>query len=309
MACCVAWCASLRQHATAGCGPAPAGGLNHWDGARWSSFSAGNGLAPGAITAVAERGSDRLGWKLGRRAERVARDAGGQTYRAHHSPLPGDWISALASDDDGAVDGYVWRGVWLDWRTRTWTTYKRTNSGLPSDWITCLLADGRGGVWVGTERAGLAHLDAQWTVAAACRLPDRAMATNPHVTALARRVTNCGWGRTMAWPFMDLASPVERCYAKAGLPAQSGDALLAGAESEVWIGTDGGLGRWRAGRVQVLHRARRPAPERGQHAGPGCARAPLGRHRGPRPGRAGAGNQATGGPRAGGPGARLARAG
>ena len=223
------------------------GGLNHWDGARWQGFSAGNGLAPGAITAVAEQGSDVWAGSWGGGLS-VLRGTNWQTYRADNSPLPGDWISALASDADG-----VWVATYGAGLARvkgaTWTSFRRTNSGLPSDWLTCLLPDGRGGLWVGTERAGLAHLDAsgQWH---RLSVPGGS-AANAHVTALARRSDELWVGTshglailnldTLRWLFLD---------SKAGLPEQRVTAL-AGAESEMWIGTDGGLAHWHAGSLQA----------------------------------------------------------
>jgi len=220
-------------------------GMNHWDGERWASFSAGNGLAPGAITAVAEQGSDVWAGSWGGGLS-VLRGTGWVTYRKGDSPLPGDWISALASDGEGLWIGTYGAGL-ARMEGADWTTYTRANSGLPSDWLTCLLPDGRGGLWVGTERAGLARLDAggQWHRLALPLGP----AAGAHVTALALRDGQLWVGTNDGLAVMDLGAERWLAYGvERGLPHKSITALASAGE-DVWIGTDGGLARWRGGKV------------------------------------------------------------
>jgi hypothetical protein len=223
------------------------GGLNRWDGVRWQGFSAGNGLAPGAITAVAEQGDDVWAGSWGGGLS-VLRGTTWHTYRSATSPLAGDWISALASDGDDLWVATYGAGL-AHVKDTAWTSLTRANSGLPSDWLTCLLPDGRGGVWIGTERAGLAHLDAdgQWR---RLSVPVGA-AANPHVTALGQRSDELWVGTsyglailnltTWRWGTLDSAT---------SLPNQRVTAL-AGTEDEMWVGTDGGLAHWHAGNLQV----------------------------------------------------------
>ncbi len=133
-------------------------GLNRWDGHRWLSYSAGNGLAEGYITALAEAEGTLWAGSWGGGLS-VLRGARWERYRSASSPLPGDWISALAAGQDGLWIATYGGGL-AHLAGGRWQGFTRANSGLPSDWLTCLLADAQGGLWVGTERAGLAYREA-----------------------------------------------------------------------------------------------------------------------------------------------------
>jgi ligand-binding sensor domain-containing protein len=101
-------------------------------------------------------------------------DGSWQVFNADNSNLPSDNIEALFSDRQG--------GVWVvtdnDSSGRFggiahlkvdgsgyWQILKNT-SNLPSNYIRSLLSDNQGGVWVGTESSGLAHLrdDGSWQI-------------------------------------------------------------------------------------------------------------------------------------------------
>jgi hypothetical protein len=217
------------------------GGLNRWDGARWQSYSAGHGLAGGAITAVVEHRGEVWAGSWGGGLS-VLRGSNWYTFRTAESPLPGDWISALASDGDRLWVGTYGAGLALV-RSGAWTPFTHTNSSLPSDWLTCLLPDGQGGIWVGTERAGLAHLDANGQWHRSTLPPD--VAPGPHITALALLDEELWVGTSHGLVILNLVSQRWRSLGgEVNLPDEGVTALAAGTAGEMWIGTDDGLAHW-----------------------------------------------------------------
>ena len=131
---------------------------------------------------MAKRGSDVWAQEWGGGLS-VLRGTNWRTYRADNSPLPGDWISALASSADGVWVATYGAGL-ARVRGATWTSFRRTNSGLPSDWLTCLVADGRGAVdggWNVPDWRGWIAMDSG---VARCR---GSAGNEPHVTALPAR--------------------------------------------------------------------------------------------------------------------------
>lgn len=234
------------------------GGLNRWDGARWLQYSAGNGLAEGHISAAAElQGAVWAGsWGGGLS---VLQASGWRTYRAASSPLPSDWIADLAVED-GTLWIATYGGGLAALTGDTWRVYRRNADaadGLPSDWLTRVLPDGAGGIWVGSESAGLAHLrsDGGWERAA---LP---AAAQGEVTALAWRAADAAdAGRRELWVgtpdgVLRLAqaaggawSPLPEDPALAGLAVTA----LAGADDgRMWVGTKTGLMHWGPGEAAL----------------------------------------------------------
>ena len=226
------------------------GGLNHWDGTRWRQYSAGNGLAQGHITAVAEWDGAIWAGSWGGGLS-VLRGDTWQTYRAADSSLPCDWIADLAADGDT-----LWIATYGGGLARlvgnTWTVYRRASSGLPSDWLACLLPDGDGGVWVGAGdllpagRSGLAHLTAagEWQSVALPATDDNA------VTALAWR--NAAEGARELWVgtpngVVRLAATSDAWHTLAADPALSQESitcLVSDEAGHVWVGTADGLLLW-----------------------------------------------------------------
>lgn len=213
-------------------------GLSHWEGARWVSYSAGNGLPPGYITAVAEwhglLWAGSWGGGLG-----VLRGATWERLRAGSSPLPGDWVSALAADGDTLWVATYGRGL-ARLTDTAWTVYTHTLGGLTSDWLTCVLGDGRNGAWVGTERSGLAHVDGggHWE-----RPPlPWGDSGDQRVTALARRGGELWIGTHQGLLVLDTISGLaHRLGIHDGMPSLHVTALMAAQGGAMWVGTDAGL--------------------------------------------------------------------
>lgn len=217
------------------------GGLSHWDGRRWLSYGAGNGLPEGDITAVVEH--DGIIWAgswgggLG-----VLRDGRWEHYTSANSPLPGDWVSDLAADPNG-----IWVALYGAGLARlehgNWTWYTQANSDLPSGWVTCLLTDNQGGLWVGTERAGVAHLGAngRWKRYA---LPLSDLSRD-EVTALALSEGDLWVGTHHGIVILNPISERWRLFTpQQALPSQQITALAARPAGGMWIGTKQGLALW-----------------------------------------------------------------
>ena len=219
-------------------------GLNVWDGRRLDSAAKGNGLPQGHVTAALQaQGTLWVGTWGGGLA--CWGDGRWVRYRAGNSPLPGDWISALAQAPDGVWIATYGRGLAL-WEGGDWSGFSRTNSDLASDWLTCLLADRQGGVWVGTERAGLAHLDSQgrW------RHYDLPFPAVTEVTALARVRGEIWVGTPVGLALLDPVTSGWRTLCEAeGIPHGAIRALAPEDAGGVWVGGDGGLVLWNGGQA------------------------------------------------------------
>ena len=216
-----------------------AAGLNVWDGERMHMASAGHGLPPNRVSAVAADAETRwVGTWGGGLAQRR-----GDIWRRIDEDGPGGgaasaWISDLAVDGDG-----LWVATYGAGLARlvgdAWQRYRRMTSGLPSDMLTCLLVDD--GLWVGAERGGLAHLDEQgdWRV---YPLPDT---HGEEITALARSGDSLWVGTRRGLLALDLPSRQWQEPAHRGGGSDMGwvTALAAGVDGEVWVGSLQGL--WR----------------------------------------------------------------
>ena len=222
-------------------------GLSHWDGQRWVSYGPGSGLPEDYITAVAEdQGTIWAGsWGGGLGC---LQDGSWKRYLAADSPLPGDWIADLLPDGEGLWIATYGRGL-AYLRDGRWATFTRDNSALPTDWLTCLSSDKAGGVWIGTERAGLVHLDVEgrWR---SYKLPT---ADQTEVTDLAWRGRQLWVGTRRGVAIFD--PQVESWHTLGpdqGLPGWYITALAAMADGRMWIGTDQGLALWDEGKVDAF---------------------------------------------------------
>lgn len=140
--------------------------------------------------------------------------------------LPPPMPTALAQDGEG----FLWigtQGGLLRWDGYHFLPYHPTPDhpgGLPGDWISTLHTDSRGVLWIGTDADGLAYYD---------RDQDR---------------------------FIRVALPGEESQtARADLPRTHVAALADDGQGGLWIGTDGGLFRLRAGASEA---ERMPGPPR-----------------------------------------------
>jgi hypothetical protein len=230
------------------------GGASIWEGERLLSYGAGSGLAEGYIGALAATENARWVGSWGGGIS-VLRDGRWTRYRADSSSLPGDWISALAVDDDDALWVATYGRGLARLKDDIWTVYRRDDSPLPSDWLTALLPD-NGGLWIGTERAGLAYLgaDGRW------QYYDLPFPTTTEVTALIRQVDELWAGTPLGVAVLHPATGRWRTITpEQGLPASRVTALAAGRDGGVWIGTYNGLALWREEQIiPIPHAGDRP---------------------------------------------------
>jgi len=218
-------------------------GLNRWDGRRWISYTAGNGAPEGYVTAIVE--CDGALW--------VGSWGGGLRTLADGvwiTPLDdssSDWISALASDGERLWIATYGRGL-IRWQGGAASSYTRANSVLPSDWLTCLAPDGAGGVWVGTERAGLAHLDGsgRW---AQFPLPWEDVT---EATALALAGADLWVGASRGVAILDTATLRWRADWPDGSQKGRVMALAPAPNGGLWAAAEDGLTRWDGTKCESL---------------------------------------------------------
>jgi len=229
-------------------------GLAFWDGERVTSYTPGNGLVAGGITAAIEwNGSVWVGsW-----GEGVGRQVNGRWIAYRGDSLGSmEWIADMA-----VVGGSLWIATYGHGLVQLTKgplsasfdghTYRRNSNGLASDWLTCLLPDRDGGIWVGTERAGLCHLDkaGRWTRHA---LPE---ANGTHVTALAHHGHGDIWiGTRNGIIVLDAETGCFLPVNELALPTPYVSALSPEDDGAVWVGTDGGLVRWQDGHTRTITR-------------------------------------------------------
>ena len=214
-------------------------GLCHWRGQQFETVTASRGLPQGTISAVTWDGESiwagSWGGGLGR-----GRDGTWRTLTTENSVLPGNWIADLASTPAGLWIATYGRGLAL-FGIDGWAFVRRADDGLHSDWLTCLLADEYGGLWVGSERAGLAYRSAggEWSHW------DLAGDGQTHVTTLADVKGRIWVGTTRGLAILTPPSGQwETLSIDQGLPAGAVRALCVDEEGNVWIGGDGGLAYW-----------------------------------------------------------------
>jgi len=222
-------------------------GLSYWDGQRWVSYGPGNGLPEGDISAVAEdQGVIWVGsWGGGLGC---LRGASWRRYLSSDSPLPSDWVTDLLPDKGGLWIATYGHGL-AYLKDDFWTTFTRENSALPSDWLSCLIGDKAGGIWIGTERSGLVHRDAEgrWQ---AYELPD---AEQVEVTDLAWRGRQLWVGTRRGVAILDPHTGSWRTLGPdQGLPSWHVTALAALPDGRMWVGTDQGLALWDEGKMRIF---------------------------------------------------------
>jgi len=222
---------------------------------RWYSYTQEQGLGANWVTALAVDPANRVwfgtfGGGLTVLDPTQPASPGSdqwQTYTAANSGLPGDWISALAIDDQGRVICGTWgRGVGV-FDGQTWQTYATDNSPLPDDYVTAVATGSNGGVWIGLHGHGLAHLQgSQWTL-----YDSKAGLPDDFVSALAVGADGSLWvGTDEGLSQLDSDGRVSHTYNKAnGLPDDRIEALAVGPDGRLWVGTANGAavlenGRW-----------------------------------------------------------------
>ncbi|WP_155953878.1 two-component regulator propeller domain-containing protein, partial [Pseudomonas sp. URIL14HWK12:I7] len=159
-------------------------------------------------------------------------------YNTGNSPLPVDWISALAIDAAGRVWIGTMGGGFAVFDGTNWTVYNTENSGLPSDWISALAIDAGGSVWIGTNGDGLVVFDGtDWTVYNRWNSGLPSYGVNALAADAAGRVWIGRWGLTV----FDGTNWTVYTPWNSGLPSNMVYALAVDAAGRVWIGTSDGL--------------------------------------------------------------------
>jgi ligand-binding sensor domain-containing protein len=214
-------------------------GASRFDGARWSSYPAGEDLARGHVNGIAVRGGrvylasgggvsifEGKGWRrVGRRQGLALR----QVTAVHVDARGTLWV--------GGLDGLARRRP--DGR---WSLLSAATGHLPDDWITALAAGGGGRLWAGTYDGGLALVSGA-EKAHLLRERDGLPCgwVNPHAMTLAEGAL---WIGTMEGGLVlrDRAGRWRRLGLRAGLPALDVTAVVpARTPGAMWVGTRGGV--------------------------------------------------------------------
>jgi signal transduction histidine kinase/ligand-binding sensor domain-containing protein len=158
--------------------------------------------------------------------------------------LPGNGIRALAETIDGVL--FTWTDLGL--ARLNGERFVTTAEGLPGGAITLLSTDRKGELWAGTAQGLFFWMQGSW-----------------HGSLYAGVFGNVGVERFSAFAAGQVAlasksaaavlfgdGVLARLTAGKELPGSRIQALLAGGEGSLWIGTNGGLARWVDGKVQLL---------------------------------------------------------
>jgi ligand-binding sensor domain-containing protein len=136
-------------------------GVGRYDRGAWQTYQPGDmGLMPGQVYALAA-GADGRVW-VGTESGVAVREAGGEAwtaFTASNSGLGDNWVWALAVEPRPGGDR-LWAGTQaglsrLDTATGVWTTIDEDFGAG----VRALFLDAAGGLWAGTQGAGLARWD------------------------------------------------------------------------------------------------------------------------------------------------------
>jgi ligand-binding sensor domain-containing protein/signal transduction histidine kinase len=158
--------------------------------------------------------------------------------------LASDFVAALATTRDGSLwlgtDGGLCRLL-----QGKFTVYRR-GDGLPSDTVHALYADEADVIWIGTT-AGLCSLSNGRITRHALALPG---ATERRITALAGDGGGGVWAAASDGLFHLAGGGATRVPLPNGPVAAGINALHLDPQGTLWIGTEGGLCRYRRGQVE-----------------------------------------------------------
>jgi ligand-binding sensor domain-containing protein len=212
------------------------GGVSHFDGTNWRTFTTADGLAQDNVTAILEDRSGDL-W-FGTYESGVSRYDGvnWQTYTM---------ADGLASNDVTAIledkDANLWFGTWNSvscYNGVRWRTYSSVD-GLTNNAVTSVLEDHSGNLWFGTV-AGVSRYD---------RVSWRTFTTadglaGPWVRALLEDRAGALWFGT-PWGVSRYDGVNWRTFTTAdGLAHDNVTAILEDRSGNLWFGTSGGVSRY-----------------------------------------------------------------
>jgi signal transduction histidine kinase/ligand-binding sensor domain-containing protein len=217
-------------------------GLARFDGARLVLFNGRNtpGFGDGGVTSLGEAHDGSL--YAGTTAGLVLRFKDGAATRLS-VPSAGGAIHALVAARDG--------GLWMAMYGRPlhrWALGRATSFGSQLSAIgpLALAEDEKGGLWVGTRRDGLSHVEG--------RQVTQHLALRDSFQALHFDRQGTLWAGTPHGLARLRGGQVERLYTRRdGLSHDNVTALLEDRDGNLWVGTGGGgLNRWREGRFDRL---------------------------------------------------------
>jgi signal transduction histidine kinase/ligand-binding sensor domain-containing protein len=205
-----------------------------------------NGLPQNTVQALAQT-PDGFVW-LGTEVGLVRFDGiAFQVFDKNTTPaLPGNDVRCLLVANDGAL----WIGTsdglarWKDGAVSAFTT----KDGLPENGIVSLVQDGRGGFLIETTSGCANYNGGRFTPTdAESQVPKGSTVFRALLPAGVRAVAD---KRTIE--LLSSGSVAVRLTVGKELPGRRIQVLFADREGSLWIGTNGGLARWTAGRLQIL---------------------------------------------------------
>jgi signal transduction histidine kinase len=230
-------------------------GLFGREDGRWSRYGPEQGLDARSVSALLDEGGGRLWVGTGRGLARRL-EAGPERGR-FVTVWEGARVHDLTRDDRGRIWAATSRvGVVVVEKGRARVFPEKA---LDSHVALAVRADAKGGVWVGTDK-GPAHItDDETVVFDAQSFPDA------RTEVLAEDREGNVWAGTAAGGLVRIKTvqPLHTLGKGEGLDAHAVYSLLSDGAGGIWMTTDGGLRRWRGGRIE-------------NHGGPAEAREDFG---------------------------------